>query len=457
MATKYYQDDNTSTISPQLMKSIQDTNTNNVGTHIAKLFDNLGNVEEYKYKKQEEAQEKAVKKEIEGINLEAIKNQAQDKQNFMKYVKSGKSLDESGIEFNSPEVYTLAKDFGDKKKQLIDDEALKYNLAQANSRFTKADGTFDNTGFYSYMDDRLNQNLITPTQYAGVIDAVNKGTKSGIYAERETEKDRLGLIKTQLEIKKTIQDLNNPDRGKGASTNEIEKAKERYNILLKGGAIPEGQDFPQWYAQSGGDVKLKTEGITTAKNNLTKQFTGLEQINQLLLNKYTPSDVGIVDGAIQGLREFTNLHNSRSGEIESDRNGLTMALTKALAGGNASNKDLAKAESIVGGAFQTESGASSKYKAALNQSIIAIGETINQLENAGYDPKNEKARLNKMIDFSESIKEWDGSTTIQDFFNKSSNKKTNSNGTEILRKRDNTQSTPTTINNVEDFDKLLGL
>lgn len=181
MATKYYQDDSSS-FSPQLMKSIQDTNTNNAGTHIAKLFDNLGNVEEYKYKKQEEAQDRTVKKEIERINLDAIKNQAQDKQNFMKYVKLGVPLEESGLEFKTPEYYSLANDFGKKEKSLSDAEAIKYNASEANRMFAK-DGAFNENDFYSHMDNKLKNKEINEQVYAEVIDGVNKARKGGIYKD----------------------------------------------------------------------------------------------------------------------------------------------------------------------------------------------------------------------------------------------------------------------------------
>lgn len=169
-------------ISPQLTQTIANTNANNVGTHIAKLFDDLGNVQEYKYKKQEEAQDKAVKQEINNINLDAIKNQAQDKQNFMKYVKLGVPLEESGLDFKTPEYYSLANDFGKKEKSLSDAEAIKYNASEANRMFAK-DGVFNENDFYSHMDNKLKNKEINEQVYAEVIDGVNKARKGGIYKE----------------------------------------------------------------------------------------------------------------------------------------------------------------------------------------------------------------------------------------------------------------------------------
>lgn len=171
------------TLSPQLISTIAETNKQNAGTHIAKLFDDLGNVEEYKYKKQEEAQEKAVKQEINNINLDAIKNQAQDKQNFMKYVKLGVPLEESGLEFKTPEYYSLANDFGKKEKSLSDADAIKYNASEANRMFAK-NGVFDENSFYTHMDNKLKNKEINDQVYAEVIDGVNKARKGGIYKEK---------------------------------------------------------------------------------------------------------------------------------------------------------------------------------------------------------------------------------------------------------------------------------
>jgi len=241
MAGKYY-DDSTSTFSPQLMKSIQDTNTNNAGTHIAKLFDDLGNVEEYKYKKQEEAQEKAVKQEINNINLDAIKNQAQDKQNFMKYVKLGVPLEESGLEFKTPEYYSLANDFGKKEKSLSAADAIKYNASEANRMFAK-DGVFDENSFYTHMDNKLKNKEINDQVYAEVIDGVNKARKGGIYKE-VGEKTYTSEYKNYTYSKLDPNFSNFLDRnkksgdGSSGSTNEIKNYKAYKESMLADGKSP---------------------------------------------------------------------------------------------------------------------------------------------------------------------------------------------------------------------------
>jgi hypothetical protein len=242
MATKYYQDDSTSTFSPQLMKSIQETNKNNAGTHIAKLFDDLGNVEEYKYKKQEEAKDKAVKQEIDTINLDAIKNQAQDKQNFMKYVKLGVPLEESGLDFKTPEYYSLANDFGKKEKTLSDADAIKYNYSEANRLFAK-DGAFDENAFYTHMDNKLKNKEINDQVYAEVIDGVNKARKGGIYKEK-TDSSSIYTTDYKNHLLQKIDPSFNPNSGygsssgSGGSTNEIKNYKAYKESMIADGKTP---------------------------------------------------------------------------------------------------------------------------------------------------------------------------------------------------------------------------
>lgn len=223
--------------SPQLINTIAETNKQNVGTHIAKLFDDLGNVEEYKYKKQEEAQDKAVKKEIDNINLEAVKNQAQDKQNFMKYVKLGVPLEESGLEFKTPEYYSLANDFGRKEKSLSDADAIKYNASEANRMFAK-DGVFDENAFYSHMDNKLKNKEINDQVYAEVIDGVNKARKGGIYKEKADNSIYTTDYKNHLLQK--MDPSFNPDKGygSGGSTNEIKNYKAYKESMLADGKTP---------------------------------------------------------------------------------------------------------------------------------------------------------------------------------------------------------------------------
>ncbi len=176
-------------IDPNLINSIQQSKTKNVGHSISKLFDDLGNVAEYKEQKRVEAEDKQSKKELERINLEAIKQQTADKANFMKFVKMDSSIEDSGIEFNTPEYYTLAKDFSNKKKTLLEEDAINYNMAQATKLFMDEKGNFNEKAFYSHMDKKLLDKKIDEKIYAGVIDGINKARKGGIYSEKKESKD----------------------------------------------------------------------------------------------------------------------------------------------------------------------------------------------------------------------------------------------------------------------------
>lgn len=227
------------TLSPQLISTIAETNKQNAGTHIAKLFDDLGNVEEYKYKKQEEAQDKAAKQEINNINLDAIKNQAQDKQNFIKYVKLGVPLEESGLEFKTPEYYSLANDFGKKEKSLSDADAIKYNYSEANRMFAK-DGAFDENSFYSHMDNKLKNKEINDQVYAEVIDGVNKARKGGIYKEK-TDNSSIYTTDYKNHLLQKADPSFNPNQGYGSgsgSTNEIKNYKAYKESMIADGKTP---------------------------------------------------------------------------------------------------------------------------------------------------------------------------------------------------------------------------
>jgi hypothetical protein len=237
MATKYYQDDSTSTFSPQLMKSIQETNKNNAGTHIAKMFDDLGNVQEYKVKKQEEAQDKAVTREIAGINLEAIKQEVADKRNASKAMFENKPLSELGLEIKNPQYLSLVDDFLNKKKTLLSETDIKNTMAEASAKYTDENG-FRYNDAVAHLKRKVDNGELSIETFAGTLDAVNKTQKRGIYEEKQSAKDELALIKTQLQIKKLSQDINNPNGGNGGSTNEIKNYKAYKESMIADGKTP---------------------------------------------------------------------------------------------------------------------------------------------------------------------------------------------------------------------------
>ena len=117
-------------------------------------------------------------------------------------------------------------------------------------------------------------------------------------------------------------------------------------------------------------------------------------------------------------------------------------------------------EKTAGGTFNTLAGASAKFKASLERAIIAQQETINQINRAGYNTDVEQAQLNRYVDFSNKIKNWDGSSSISEYIKKTTNQNgTNEDFTSVRSDKKNNQPTNKTaiINSVEDFDKLLGL
>lgn len=163
------------------IKAVMNASKQNFGHGISQMFSDFGDIEAAK----ETKKENKPKLELAEINLKNIKDTVKDKSNLMTLVKSGKSLEDSNIEFITPEYYSLAKDFADKNKSLMDIDSANYNIAQANTLFMK-DGVFNESSFYSHMDKALKDKKINSKVYASVIDTVNKATERGIYTKKST-------------------------------------------------------------------------------------------------------------------------------------------------------------------------------------------------------------------------------------------------------------------------------
>ena len=174
-------------IDPNITTKIMDSKSVNYGHAISKLFDDLGDIEVKKGENAQKQEDRALDKQVKEISVQKIKDEVEDQKQFMNFAKSGQTVDEytkSGGSFRTPQYFTLAKDFSDKEKQLLDEEAAQFNFAEANKRFYDAKTQkFDENGFYTYMDEKLTNNEINPQVYASVIDGVNKARKGGIYTE----------------------------------------------------------------------------------------------------------------------------------------------------------------------------------------------------------------------------------------------------------------------------------
>lgn len=166
-------------------------------------------------------------------------------------------------------------------------------------------------------------------------------------------------------------------------------------------------------------LSVKNENVGKVKDKIADQFSGMEQLKNLMSEGYAPNKAGIVGGSMQAFQEAVPVISSAdSAYYASQREAIKGALAKAVGGNAPSNYEQAMAEKIVGGAWNSTDGAASKYKSALDRGIIGMKETINRLDASGMDTSSYKARLNEYVDFRTSIDNWDGSTTIGDYLSK---------------------------------------
>lgn len=166
-------------------------------------------------------------------------------------------------------------------------------------------------------------------------------------------------------------------------------------------------------------LTMKQENVGKVKDKIADQFSGMEQLKNIMVEGYKPNLAGPIDGAIQGAREFMPvLHTDDSSYYESQRTALKGALAKAVGGGNPSNYEQNMAGQIIGSAWNNESGAASKYKSALDRGIIGMQETINRLDASNIDTSEYKNRLRGYQEFRTKLDKWDGSETINDYLNK---------------------------------------
>ena len=100
-----------------------------------------------------------------------------------------------------------------------------------------------------------------------------------------------------------------------------EKILKDLNFLLK---ILE-QKFENWFAETGGKTNLdaKIENTTKAKNDLRIQLTSLDNLKDLLIDKYDPTVAGVLDGPIQAIQEITGMNSTLSAAHESNMSRAT--------------------------------------------------------------------------------------------------------------------------------------
>ena len=417
----------------------------NYGHAISQAFKDLGDIENNKIN----LQLADTKNQYEEIKLNSIKDELDDDKTFNNYL-----LSEDKNEFLKNNKFKTSKYslMGEDYKNSLSLKEQEGHVKSALTMFSDDKGNFNRNEAFTHLNKKFKEGVISEKQLYDIADAIDQRTQSGIYTPKISIKDQWDIKKTEAEIKKINSDTNknyhsikNEQSDYFDKNDPLRKEKMTYLSLVNSGAI-EDKGFGNWLSETGGKVtaNVKLENVTQAKNKLTEQFNGTEQILHLI-NKYDPSKFGILDSFAQKSREVTGLHNQNSSDLESDMVALKGAMAKAMGGANPSNYEQKMGDQVVGGTWNTEEGAAAKYKATLERAIISQEQTINQIARAGYDTAEQQAQLNKYIDIANNLKDWKGSTSVAEHLAKKQNQQTNQNGTKVLRSQ-NQNNQPTQQN-----------
>jgi|GEM_PF-4856874 len=417
-------------IDPNIAKIVNDSLATNYGHAIFKGFSDLQDVKN-----------KDVQNQYNEIKLSNIKDELEDDRNFVAY-----SLAENKDEFLKTNPFKTAKYnlMGEDYINNLSQKEKDYNVKQALNLFSDDEGNFNREGAFTHLNKKREDGTINEKQYHDITDAINEKLGMGVYAKKPTMADKLDLDKKRAEINKLNSDTSKnyswiqSDKKDRTQKDPLAKEKAIYNEYVQGGVINSKEvSFPQWYDETYGKKNIKLESITSAKNKLTDQFGGAEQLINII-KQYDDKDFGAIDGIGQKFSELTNWHSQRSARVEANQVALKTALAKALFGGNQSNYEQKMAEQIVGGTYSSETGAATKYKEALNRTIIALQERAGQISRAGYDTSKEQEKIDSYKEFLNDIKDWDGDISMAEYLRRKEFKKnmkaneTNQNGIRII-------------------------
>lgn len=440
----------------------------NYGHVISQAFKDLGDIENNKIN----LDLADTKKQYEEIKLKTVRDELDDDKTFSNYILAEDKNDFLKNNNFKTSKYSLV---GEEYKNTLSQQEKDGHIKSALSTFTDEQGNFKREDAFSHLQNKFKDGTISEKQLYDITDAIDQKIGRGIYTPKLSMKDQMDILKTQSEIDKNIaaknkynvEAINVGNNNSNNTKDPLSKDINTFNSLIQHGVIDPNTEFKDWYGQGvNGKVSIKLENVTKAKDKLTEQFNGSEQILNVM-HKYDPSKFGVGDGIIQKTRELTGIHSAESADLESDIVALKGATAKAVGGSNPSNAEQKMGEQIAGGTFNTEAGAAAKYKATLERAILSQQETINQIARAGHNTEKEQTQLNSYIDISNKLKDWNGKTTVAEHLaKKEKNPKinTNSNGTKIIsdktqkpQQKNTNNDNVININSVEDFDKLLGL
>ncbi len=296
---------------------------------------------------------------------------------------------------------------------------------------------------------------------SGVWDAQNQAIKDQAIvthanANVADEKAKLGLETQKAELTNTglFQQINQLKLSAAQSDDHITKASyyfyddangdgvvnEKDFVLIKQGlkdkGVPE-QFADAAYMKARGDLAkieeteskstknialtMKQENVGKVKDKIADQFSGMEQLKNLIIEGYSPSKAGVIGGTKQAIQEAIPIIGSQDASYyASQREAIKGALAKAVGGSAPSNYEQQMAEKIVGGVWNSQEGAAAKFKSALDRGIIGMQETIHRLDASNIDTTEYKTRLNDYVSFRKQIDKWDGTQSLGEFIKKPS-------------------------------------
>jgi len=437
-------------IDPNIAKMVNDSLSTNYGHAIFKGFSDL-----------QEVKNKDVQNQYNQIKLSNIKDELEDDRNFVAY-----SLAENKDEFLKTNPFKTSKYtlIGEDYTNSLSQTEKEFHTKQALNLFGDADGNFRREDAFKHLHTKYIDGTINEKQYHDITDAIDNKLGMGIYTKKPTLADKLDLDEKRAKINKLNSEASKnyswiqSDKKERSQKDPLAKERAIYNEYVQGGIINNKEvSFPQWYDETYGKKNIKLESITTAKNKLTDQFDGTEQLINII-KQYDDKDFGVIDGIGQKFSELTNWHSQRTARVEANQVALKTALAKALFGGNQSNYEQKMAEQIAGGTYSSEIGAATKYKEALNRTIIALQERVGQINRAGYDTSKEQEKIDSYKEFLNDIKSWDGSISMAEYLKmkeakeKIDENQTNQNAIRIIhdaraKENENTQNLKQNISN----------
>jgi hypothetical protein len=461
-------DSNRFKLDPNIVKMVGKTKGINYGHAIAKAFTDIGGIAE----QQKENELKQIETDTKRLQYESVADTLADDKKFAELLTSDdpKAYMQKNP-FKTSKYVTLTNDFIDTNKNKLSKEQQDKHFAMASSMFTKEDGSFDIGGAKGFLKKQYESGKIDADTFHNVVDTIGQKTKTGVYAERVSEKDKLGLLKTQTEIQKNLYDLNNPKEYAPTTEEKIynrinsdpsfKKWYEEYSLNKKMGTGVRDMKYANEFvtnALNTDDKALKSEAANMYSNiykdakevdkffrNLAPTVYQLNEAQKLVSN----GGAGVSDEIKNQFSVWTGLNwDDTTQEGRTAFLSTLQPLAKTAMTGTVSDRDMKTLENSFASLWQSDKAVANALKNKTQQILFNANQYANKHPN-----------YIKLTGYENNIK------MLESIINSEENKTTDNDNSQvtIIRKKDNSitktesQLTTNTVNSVEEFDKLLGL